>query len=45
MYVCAKHIQLSAKQTNIYDRLYNNNSDNVRDSKSYFTSVESNENQ
>ena len=42
-----KNIQLHSqrKPTDIHDRLYNNDSDCVRNTKSYFTSVEPNKNQ
>ena len=33
------------EQTNIHDRLYSNSSDYVRNTKSYFTSIEPNKNQ
>ena len=39
------HATPCKEQTNIYDPLYNNNSDYLRNTKSCFTSIEHNKNQ
>ena len=39
------HTTPCEEQINIHDRLYNNNSDYARNTKSYITTIESNKNQ
>jgi len=39
------HTTLREEQTYIHDRLYNNNSDYARNTKSYITRIEPNKNQ